>query len=139
MFCSNCGTQLPNDANFCLKCGQRLRAVASPQTVYEICEVRLDRVEPNGCILAIFQQFYCYFKAEVIGGGRRVIARTSDMKYSTRWLDGSKWGDADYFDAVEEREEYRAAVDSLIGELTKEDWQLLPEPGKYWYSYKLRK
>ncbi|MFZ4656618.1 MAG: zinc-ribbon domain-containing protein [Caldilineaceae bacterium] len=31
MFCSNCGTQLPNDANFCLKCGQRLRAVASPK------------------------------------------------------------------------------------------------------------
>lgn len=32
MFCSNCGTQLPNGANFCSKCGQRQTSQIQPNT-----------------------------------------------------------------------------------------------------------
>ena len=40
MFCLNCGTQLPDDANFCLKCGkpQKLNVqIEEPQ--WETCEI----------------------------------------------------------------------------------------------------
>jgi len=30
MFCMNCGTQLPDDAKFCLKCGKQMGAIAQP-------------------------------------------------------------------------------------------------------------
>ncbi len=31
MFCSNCGTKLPDNARFCSSCGQKTEALASPQ------------------------------------------------------------------------------------------------------------
>ncbi len=49
MFCTNCGKELPDDANYCLKCGhpQKQSAVArqpisSPATKYEICTLKVD-------------------------------------------------------------------------------------------------
>ena len=35
MFCPNCGTQLPDEANFCGTCGTRLNVQPAPQTVPE--------------------------------------------------------------------------------------------------------
>ena len=41
MFCSKCGTELPDEANFCLKCGQPTRGEASRATLveYEFCTI----------------------------------------------------------------------------------------------------
>lgn len=43
MFCSNCGTQVSSDANFCSKCGKSQKQTAnqeeSSDTRWEICEI----------------------------------------------------------------------------------------------------
>ena len=31
MFCKSCGEKLPDDANFCMKCGQALRSDSTPR------------------------------------------------------------------------------------------------------------
>ena len=31
IFCSNCGKEMPDEANFCMKCGKHLQGVASAQ------------------------------------------------------------------------------------------------------------
>ena len=44
MFCMGCGTELPDDANFCLKCGRPQRGGAVPQSTgplrLETCEIK---------------------------------------------------------------------------------------------------
>jgi hypothetical protein len=40
MYCTNCGYQLPNDANFCLKCGRPQKAgVQVEEPRWETCEI----------------------------------------------------------------------------------------------------
>ena len=44
MFCSSCGTELPDDASFCLKCGRPQKQSAtrsSPTTEYEFCTLQI--------------------------------------------------------------------------------------------------
>ncbi len=44
MYCQKCGTQLPDDANFCLKCGAAQRTQAkSPlgSKSYEVCYLKI--------------------------------------------------------------------------------------------------
>lgn len=44
MFCSNCGTQLPDDANFCLKCGQPQKQSQRESTAtkqFDVCTIML--------------------------------------------------------------------------------------------------
>lgn len=42
MFCSKCGTELPDEANFCCKCGHPVKESASraAPVQYEYCEIR---------------------------------------------------------------------------------------------------
>jgi len=42
MYCSKCGTQLPDEANFCWKCGQPQKQAASWPVQYEVCTIRLS-------------------------------------------------------------------------------------------------
>jgi len=47
MFCVKCGIELPNEANFCWKCGRQIRSVDDNPTLieYEHCILKL-RVTP---------------------------------------------------------------------------------------------
>ena len=49
MYCAKCGTRLPDDANFCLKCGQQQEdgAVHSPTTT-KVIEIRDSGVFEKG-------------------------------------------------------------------------------------------
>lgn len=43
MFCIVCGTELPNEANFCWKCGKPQNEQANvPEPRYETCEICID-------------------------------------------------------------------------------------------------
>lgn len=163
--CIKCGAELPLIAKFCLNCGTPItnavqhsqvqppkNAPATKQSFivtsmsqsyapqpYEICEIRLERIPPRGCLLSIFEPNYCFFKAEVIGGDHHLVARTPDLVYKLMWLRSEKDGDSDYFDSVKEVSEYQKAVDSLSGDLTKEGWQLLAVKGEHWYNHRLQR
>jgi len=43
MYCSKCGTQLPDEANFCWKCGQPQKQAASEPVQYEVCIIKLSQ------------------------------------------------------------------------------------------------
>lgn len=46
MFCVNCGTQLPDDANFCSKCGQPCRPdFEAPKELWEECVIEYEVVK----------------------------------------------------------------------------------------------
>ena len=53
MFCGKCGTELPEEANFCWKCGQPVKtATVKPatQVLYEYCRITFDW-QPFGGLL----------------------------------------------------------------------------------------
>jgi hypothetical protein len=62
MFCSNCGTQIPDDASFCSKCGKSQSAGFSTGEIkWETCEIAYKQTT-NGIVWEIG-----HFYAEAIG------------------------------------------------------------------------
>ena len=49
MFCSTCGTELPDEANFCWKCGQPVKESVSRAVPaqYEFCEIGGGGIDTN--------------------------------------------------------------------------------------------
>jgi hypothetical protein len=48
MFCSKCGTEIPDEANFCWKCGKPQRPDVSPvASTYETCEIVYGVLKQN--------------------------------------------------------------------------------------------
>ena len=46
MFCINCGTELPDEANFCWKCGKpQKEGVTVDEPKWEICEIVYETVK----------------------------------------------------------------------------------------------
>ncbi|MBI4673161.1 MAG: zinc ribbon domain-containing protein [Chloroflexi bacterium] len=83
MFCVNCGTQLPDDANFCFKCGKPQRdttATNEPTWEWETCEIRRQYSDRDGNI-------QCYW-ARAVGPGGEYTAWQSQWfgwKEDTLW------------------------------------------------------
>ena len=80
MFCSQCGTQLPDDANFCLKCGQptgQAPAGVGPEK-WEHCQI--ERKCSAG-FLGLRAWTMCWFWADAVGPAGRFSAGES-RKYS---------------------------------------------------------
>ena len=53
MFCMNCGKELPDDANFCLKCGKPQNASALAEVeepVWETCEIVWNYKKKGGML-----------------------------------------------------------------------------------------
>jgi len=129
MFCSNCGTQLPDDANFCLKCGKPQRAgvqIAEPQ--WETCEIHWGEEwcsnwwgGAKGC-----------FWAEAVGpsgvynAGRTETFHVPHGAYSPSGPLGKDSQTASM---------HRA----MIAQLTKDGWESLGSKGPAWWSYRFRR
>src|SRR5947209_11756351 len=65
MYCKNCGTQLPDDASFCLKCGTPQQAGVQAQTEvpqWETCEIHWENTTKG-----FFSMSTLRFWAERIG------------------------------------------------------------------------
>ena len=117
MFCMACGSELPDDANFCLKCGRPQRGGVTLEkaalTRYEICEIRSIMLKRAGT----FSGPLCQFQA-MTGGpdGRQAVLKSETFR------------------GLPEFEEKRAkpALDGLITELTRDGWEF---DGSYdgWY------
>ena len=124
MFCSNCRTQLPDEANFCWKCGKpQKQGVQVEEAKYEICEIK---VYHNSSLFNNYFEFY----AEAIGPkGAYVVGRTPRFAYSPYRIE---IGGGEY------RKQY-ALVMALASELTQAGWEPVPTQGSYTWSYKFRR
>jgi len=54
MYCASCGTQLPDEANFCWKCGQPQKGPhrASDSQQFETCTIEFQDMLIKGCWVA---------------------------------------------------------------------------------------
>lgn len=104
MFCSNCGTHLPDNANFCSSCGKALKDTL-PQTVssYETCEIVRRTTNRGG----IFREPKFRFVAEAIGPNGVYDAAISKTELRYDWYD----------------REFYQTLESFIGELTADGWE----------------
>src|SRR5256885_12810356 len=88
MYCGNCGKELPNDANFCLKCGKPQGATVQAEVPFwEMCEIYFFD-KPKGFFSSAGQ-----FWAEAIGPKGRYNAGASEPLKGTG-------GSIDVFDNV---------------------------------------
>jgi hypothetical protein len=85
MFCSNCGTQLPDEANFCWKCGKPQKQGTqveelkqAEETKYETCEIFYMRTHKG------YTRDKGLFTVEAIGPeGKYFIARSEEFSVAS--------------------------------------------------------
>src|SRR6266496_2612351 len=63
MFCGNCGTEIPDEANSCWKCAKTWRQADEPR--WEICEIEQEYVGSIRPFIAL--QYQYKFIAKAIG------------------------------------------------------------------------
>jgi len=119
MFCSNCGTQLPDEANFCLKCGkaQQGTATTSNDNQYEHCRIELIELGYR-----LFQGTVYRFDANAIGTeGPYVAGQSKEFSINT--------GDR----------EQLPILNALIRHLVADSWEAVETKGAQWYQHSFRR
>lgn len=93
MFCSSCGTHLPDNAQFCMKCGQPQRADiqtgADQEVRHETCEIHVVQKKQKLIGPLIIGSNY-YFEAAAIGAQERYTAAQSGYVYAVWENQGEK-------------------------------------------------
>ena len=122
MYCINCGTQLPDEANFCSNCGKSPRAVEQQkESKSESCEIVWIQVQPwNWENIRKFK-----FVAEAIGvNGKYNVFETATI--------GTKDHDT-------KREKYGILVDEIAELLLQGGWEASETRGENWWSYRFKR
>ena len=129
MFCSSCGTQLFEEANFCWKCGKsQKQGLQAGEIKWEICEIDFRGVSKNDRSRSATG----YFLAQATGAkGAFEAGRTKDFQVKTipSYIN-KKEIFFDVTDDLEKREIYRALVASLL----KDGWEPIPDNGSNWWA-----
>lgn len=160
IFCMNCGNELPDDANFCLKCGKPVGNVAksTPQTEpkWEYCEIvftyETDVVKNNKRKLSermLGGKYYTIviFAKGIGPKGKFDIPDGNEFKGRSIYSDSKSFLDypidvADYSGRaypLSDNSLDSAAVENFVEYLTQQGWEVLPDRGEYWYSHKFRR
>ena len=125
MFCSNCGTRLPDDANFCMKCGKALRSnlQQSDEVQWETCQISA----------LVDSDFLVEFTVDAIGPKGRYVVATDGYALEIRIFGEN----GDYPEQRPEKAE--KAVDNLIKKLTQDGWESTGKKEKWWeYTFRRR-
>lgn len=130
MFCSNCGINLPDDANFCMKCGKPQKPDLQEQA--EMCEIRLNYEDKGRWKGIIFR-----FEAVVVGKNRRVVATSETIPSQGQRFDRQEIAATYNYSNLLINQVAQEVLDKLIDVLAADGWKVLAAQGKYWYSYKL--
>ena len=129
MFCINCGQELPDDANFCHKCGKPQKNIASTadETKWETCEIVYSEAKPVG----LLTNAQLYFWAKAIGSkGTYNAGKSSSFE-----AEGSQ---LPYLNKAK-RAKTHQAHDILIEELVGNGWEHIGRASDEWYSYTFRR
>lgn len=127
MFCHNCGAELPDDANFCSKCGKQQAPAASPVVpeaapAAEVCEVVAEMVGEKWN--PMFPADMMRFKAKAAGPkGEYVAAESPKIKV----------GLSEYYQPNQKNKRHVKALEELAAALAAAGWERAGK-GSEWYS-----
>jgi hypothetical protein len=152
MRCTNCGTELPQQVNFCWKCGKpQSKNPATEEARYEICEVEwVEKQRTRNNVAenlregfgAIFGGYKPegQFRAKVIGSKGIYFAKESPF-FSTNIYVLEEGEEGSSITHVEPQRDNTAIqfLDNLIAHLVKDGWEPLETQGRNWYSYRFRR
>jgi len=137
MFCSDCGTELPEEASFCWKCGKRQQsrdeADSQQQTQWEVCEIVYEartRPFPASVVMSRVTSPQVRLWVQAIGPNGRYTAARSEVwcvSYSPESGPNSK-----------DRKTIRE-LDQLIQTLVANGWEPTSEKGGGWFSHRFRR
>lgn len=121
MFCSNCGENLPDGANFCLKCGKsQIQGAQLKESKWETCEI-IFKVTYDG-----ITETSGYFRAEAIG-----IHGIYEAGKSKEFGCGYNMSLPDSKNA--------SHLNSLIEILVKDGWEPTGARGEHWWNNRFRR
>ncbi len=131
IYCMHCGTQLPDIASFCLKCGKPVKDATTsnvqPEPRWEYCEIV--------CQTAGFLGRKSYFAGQSVGAQGVYIAARSTKTFGT--IPTSR-GDAPETNAWGSERKSKEALNELIAILSADGWQPSGK-GEEWWEYKYRR
>ena len=124
MFCSNCGTQLPDEANFCWKCGKPQKSsIQVDEPKWETAKIKFEVVKEAG----FFSTSSIKFIVEAIGpNGIYDPLESQAFK-----------GDMYNFPAYQSAESTRVH-EELVTKLVKDGWESTGE-ANFWFSNQFRR
>ena len=135
MFCVNCGAELPDEANFCWKCGKPHPAHGeSDQAQWERCEIVCLLVDDPALFASWYDSTHWFhsawlqFRAEATGPKGHYVTAESEAFRS----------EPTFPPAADDRQALDA-FHSLFQRLVADGWQLLEDRGDAWYSSRFRR
>lgn len=129
-YCINCGIQLPDNANFCYKCGAaqyKPAGDAAPprERIRETCVITCETV---GERWGIYPREIMRFTARAVGPQGEYIAGVSpEFEVVAFNINGPE----------QKNRRHKAAFDALVNELVKKGWCMADESGDSWFNIKL--
>ena len=120
MFCQRCGTQLSDDAQFCMRCGQpQGQASSASSQQWEKCTIGWSTKNQ----IPSFESWCFWGEAispkDTYSAGEVVVRGAGGPEANNR--------------------RHIAACEELKQQLISKDWELTGEKGAYWWQYKFRR
>lgn len=129
MFCIECGTQLPDEAKFCFKCGKpQVCGNSEIKPEQETCEIVYEIV---GEKWGIYPRTILRFKAQATGTkGEYCASMSNDFEANP----------FDYPGRPEKKnKKHKNALEFLTDKLKQDGWQAEADKGADWFSLKFRR
>lgn len=132
MDCKNCGTQLPEDANFCLKCGRpQTDGATGGEPKLEVCIIDFSVEEKSGFL----KPPKIKFVAQAMNPYGKYITNHSPV------INGERSYEVE-FPPENNQEDYDAALQALTDlthELEKSGWKMIGTTGKKYWQLRFRR
>ncbi len=123
MFCKSCGTQLPDDATFCMKCGTPQKEGVRPvEPKFETCQIMRVVVKPDSWTYEEKMKF----AAEVIGPkGKYNACESPVLTHNVQY---------DVY-----QKEFGHHVDTMVNKLLHDGWEAVDSRGENWWNYRFKR
>ena len=126
MFCINCGTELPDKANFCFKCGKpQGQELPKEEIKWEMCEIVWEQA--NSLLNSILIRSVGCFTARAIGvNGVYIAGKTQSLSFSD-------------YPPPRHNKDVQQAINDLAAQLGTDGWEPIETKGVYWFEYRFRR
>jgi hypothetical protein len=126
VYCASCGTHLPDDANYCLKCGRPQREeVKGTAFRWETCTIDIAYTKRG----FLTQKVKLWADATGPRGSYRVAESPDFEPYFGQPL----------WDEKAQHSKVQQPLNELISKLLSEGWEPLPNKGELWYNLRFRR